>query len=113
MSMITLLKHVTVAGASGGSFVSEWFRVPEGFQFWQFVALVHGRISTTAGTIQLQTTWDTNTVANLLGSPTNVATAGLSSVEITSGMGPMVRVSVAYTGDSVATLSVFLTPKST
>jgi hypothetical protein len=112
MSMITLLKYFTVAAANGGSFISEWVRVPGGFQHWQFVVLVHGRISTTAGSVQLQTTWDTNTVANL-GSSTNLATAGLSSIDLTSGMGPMVRVSIASTADSVATISIFLTPKST
>jgi hypothetical protein len=112
VALITLLKYFTISAANGGGFTSEWVRVPEGFQHWQFVVLVHGRISTTAGTVQLQTSWDSVTVANL-GSSTNLATVGLSSIDISSGMGPMVRLNIGCTADSSATISVFLTPKST
>jgi hypothetical protein len=109
--MITLLRYFTVAAANGGGFISEWIRVPEGMQLWQLVLLVHGRISTTAGTVQFQTSWDGVTVANL-GSAANLATVGLHSIDLTSGMGPFLRVSIGSTADSVATLSIYATPKS-
>jgi hypothetical protein len=111
VSMIFLLKYFTISAANGGGFTTEWIRVAEGFQNSQLTVLVHGRISTTAGTVQLQTSWDAVTVANL-GSSSNLATVGLTTHEISSGMGPMVRLNIGCTADSSATISVFLTPKS-
>ena len=110
MGMITLLKHFTFAAGNGGAFISDWVRVPEGNQNWQLVVLVHGRISTTAATLQLQATWDTGVASNV-GSSVNLATLGLNNQDITSAMGPMARVSLAATADTAVTISVFLTPK--
>ena len=110
--MITLLKHFTFAAHNGGEFISEWVRVPEGNENWQLVFEIHSRISTTAGTGQLETTWDTGE-ENQIGSTANLATQGLAIQDITSGMGPMVRVVLASTNDATAvTLSVFLTSKN-
>lgn len=110
MSMITLAKHLTAAGANAGGFSTDWVRIPEGNQHWQLVVIVHARISTTAGTVQLATTWDTAS-ATLIGSSSNLATIGVTSQDITSGMGPMVRLTFVFTADSATTISVFLTPK--
>jgi hypothetical protein len=113
--MLTLLKHFTFAATNGGSFTTDWFRVPEGNQNWQLVFEVHSHISTTVATGQLQTTWDTSTQSNI-GSSANLATNGLNPQDITTGMGPMVRLVLTAGGggatDSAVTLSVFLTPKS-
>lgn len=110
--MIILLKHFTFAADNGGTFTSEWFRVPEGNQNWQLVFEIHSRISTTAGTGQLETSWDTGE-EDAVGSSANLATQGLNIQDISSGMGPLVRVVLASTNDATAaTLSVFLTPKS-
>lgn len=111
MAMIVLLKHFTFAAANGGSFTSDWVRVPEGNQNWQLVFEIHSRISTTAGSGQLQTTWDTSQQSNI-GSSANLATLGLNPQDITSGMGPMVRVVLSATADTAVTLSLFLTPKN-
>lgn len=110
--MITLLKHFTFAAHNGGSFTSEWIHVPPGNQNWQLVFEIHSRVSATAGTGQLETTWDTGE-EDTVGSSANLATQGLNLQDITSGMGPMVRVVLASTNDATAvTLSVFLTPKN-
>lgn len=109
--MIILLKHFTFAAANGGSFTSDWVNVPPEFQNWQLVFEIHSRISTTAGSGQLETTWDTALKTNI-GSSANLATQGLAPQDITSGMGAMVRVVLTSTGDTAVTLSVFLTPKS-
>lgn len=109
--MITLLKHFTFAAANNGQFITEWVRVPEGYQNWQLVFEVHSRISTTAGSAQLETTWDSATPSNL-GTTPNLATIGIDKQDITSGMGPMVRLVLSATADTAVVVSVFLTPKS-
>jgi hypothetical protein len=108
--MITLLKLFTVACGTGG-FSTDWIRVPEGFKNWQLVVIVHGRISTTAGNVQLYTTWDTAT-ATAVGSTVLLSTVAVNAQDISSGMGPMVRLTFVVTADSAATISVYLTPKS-
>ena len=113
MSHIAILKHFTFAAASGQTFTSDWIRLPEGYQLWQLVVLIHCRISTSAGTLQGETSWDTG-VPSLVGSTANLATLGNTPVNITTGMGLMFRVVLAASGgaDSVVTLSVYLTPKT-
>jgi hypothetical protein len=111
MAMITLLRNFTIALHNGGSYSSEWVRVPEGNQNWQLVVLVHGRISTTAASLTLNTTWDTS-LQHSAGASVNLATLGVNEQDITTDMGPMARVSISSTADSVATISVFLTPKN-
>jgi len=109
--MITLLKYFTLAIGSGTPFNTEWIRVPEGFQNWQLTVLVHGAISTTNATLQLQTSWDTS-FEDSIGSPQGLAIPGPFPQDITAGMGPLVRINFTATADSVVTLSVYLTPKS-
>jgi hypothetical protein len=110
--MITLLKYFTFAGANGSNFPTEWVRVPEDFQNWQFTVVVHSRTAGTAATVQLITTWDTANIT-ALGSTESLATTGNHAPQdIASGVGPMVRLQFLSTADSVAVLSVYLTPKS-
>lgn len=92
--MITLLKHVTFAAANNGQFITEWVRVPEGYQNWQLVFEVHTGMTSNPG------------------SSVSLASLGPNVQDITTGMGPMVRVVIASTADSIATLSVHLTPKT-
>jgi hypothetical protein len=110
--MYILLKYFTFAAANGEEFLSEWMRIAEVHQNWQLVVLVHSGISTSAGGLQLQTTWDTGLEEDVSGATTNLATRGISRVEITQGVGPMVRVQLTATADTVVTISVYLTPKS-
>ena len=109
--MITLLKYFTYAGANGSGFVSDWVRVPEGHQNWQLTVLIHGRIAGTTGTARIATTWDTGLTSNP-GTTANLATVGPQVQDITTGVGPFVRVAISSTADSIVTMSVFLTPKS-
>lgn len=87
MAMLVLLKHFTFAAANGGSFTSDWVRVPEENQHWQLVFEIHSRISTTAGSGQLETTWNT-AQKTTIGSAANLATLGLAPQDITSGKRP-------------------------
>ena len=108
--MITILKQLTLAAALGDQFIMNWIRVPEGILDWQVVALVHSRISSTAGGGQLTTSWDMN-AENGLGSAVNLATLGLSDQDISTGMGPYVRFTLSAAATSDPVLPVWLTPK--
>jgi hypothetical protein len=110
MNMITLLKHFTACGANPSSYSTDWVRIPEGNQLWQLVVIIHGCLSTTSGTVQLSTTWDTAS-STLMGATANLSLVGVQSQDITSGMGPMVRLNFQFVADSAVTISVFLTPK--
>lgn len=109
--MITLLRGFTYAGANANGFVTDWVPIPEEHQSWQLVVEIHGAIASTAGTVRLATTWDTGMTSNP-GSSVSLASLGPNVQDITTGMGPMVRVVIASTADSIATLSVHLTPKT-
>jgi hypothetical protein len=111
MSLITLLKNFTYAGGNGNGFVTDWVRIPEHFQNWQLVVEIHGAISTSLGTIRLATTWDTGLTSNP-GASVSFTSTGLNSQDINTGMGPMIRVAITSTADSIVTMSVYLTPKS-
>lgn len=111
MSMISLLKYQVVVGSNGSTWQTEWVRVDEGHQNWQCVVQVHSRIAGTTGTVQLQTTWDTSK-ADDIGSAQSVATDGIFPQDITTGMGPMVRLAFAFTADSSVLVSIWLTPKT-
>lgn len=106
-----MLRYFTFGGANGSSMNTEWVRIADGFQNWQLTVQVHSRISTTTATVQLQTSWDGSS-QTALGSAVALATVGLNTQDITTGMGPMVRLAFSATADSVVVLSVWLTPKS-
>ncbi len=111
-TIITLLSYFTYALASGQTFVTEWMRIPDGYQNWQLVVAQYGKISTTTVTFQLQTCWDTASPQDI---GTSILLGGLlgpDPQDISSGMGPMVRVRLVAGDDSVGTISVYLTPKS-
>jgi hypothetical protein len=103
-----LARQSKVSGATRNRLKSA---LPEGNKNWQLVVIVHGRISTTAGNVQLYTTWDTAT-ATAVGSTVLLSTVAVSAQDISSGMGPMVRLTFVLSADSAATISVYLTPKS-
>lgn len=110
---MVVLKYFPYAGANGATFFTEWVRVPEANQIFQVAIISHGRISTTAGTLTLQTSWDTST-ATSIGTPFALSTAAPSNNihDITSGMGPAIRAAFSFTADSAGTITVILTPKN-
>lgn len=110
MTMIILLKNFTYAGANGDGFVSDWVQIPEENQNWQLIVEIHGRVSATAGSLRLATSWDSGLTLNP-GSSVNLATVGINSQDITTNMGPLIRVAIQSTADSIVTMSVYLTPK--
>jgi hypothetical protein len=111
MGTITLLKHFTFAG-DNQTFFTDWVHFPNEHMNAQLVVIVHSRTSTSAVSVQLQTTWDTAT-ATSAGSSVSAGAPGTSQENITSGMGPMVRLALTGGGaNTFMTISVYLTPKS-
>ena len=107
---LTIVTQFTYAGGNGDEFYSEWIRIPEEFQNWQMMVLVHSHISTTAALLQAETSWDTG-VPDPTGVPVSLATNGPNPVNIPIGMGPLFRIHITSTADSAVTISVFLTQK--
>jgi hypothetical protein len=111
-AVITLLKQFTWAAPGPLVYLTEWVRVPEQFQNWQLLCLVHGRITnTSASTLNVLTSWDMNDFAVISPSSFILNTIGLTLQSVSSGVGPFVRLRFEATADSVVTLSFFLTPK--
>jgi hypothetical protein len=112
MQVITLLKNFTFAGDNGQSWATDWIAVPAGFQNWQLIVLVKSIIAGSNIGWTLQTTWDTDTVSST-GATGSITAVSTTPTNITSGVGPMVRILFAPTvSPSIAVLSIFLTPKS-
>ena len=112
MGTITLLKYFTFAGDSSSSFFTDWVHFPSEYKNAQLVVIVHSRTGTSVMTVQLQTTWDTATAVSA-GSAVSTGAPATSQVDITSGMGPMVRLNLSSgAAEQVVTISVYLTPKS-
>ena len=109
--MITLLDYFTIALQNGQTFRTEWVRVPESHQNWQLEISFYGLISTAAGSIQLETCWETDQ-GDSVGSSVAFTATSPDKQDITTGMGPMARLVFVATADSVLTLSSRLTPKS-
>ena len=110
--MITLLKQFTWAAANNDVLQTGWIRVPEKFQNWQLVCLVHGRTSGTAATANALTSWDMTADSVINPSVFNLATIGPTVQNVTSGVGPFVQLRLEASADSVVTISFFLTPKT-
>ena len=109
--MITILKHFTWAAANNGSFQSGWIRIPEQFQNWQLVCLIHSRTSGSGGGAQLTTSWDMNSELGVAGA-FNLATLGLTIQNVTSGVGPYVQLRLDASADTMVTVSFFLIHKT-
>jgi hypothetical protein len=111
MGTITLLKHFSYAGDNGSSFFTDWVHFPAEQMNAQLVVVVHSRVSTGSMGVQLQTTWDTASAVSV-GSSVTTGAPGTSQVDITSGLGPMVRLQLSSSAEALITISVYLTPKS-
>lgn len=109
---LTLLKDFTIAADLNQTWNTDWIQFPAEHVNAQLVVVVKSRVGTVGALLQLQSTWDTDSVVSAGGSVTT-AGAGTSIVDITSNLGPMVRLSItALNAATLVTLSVYLTPKS-
>jgi hypothetical protein len=83
---------------------------PGRFQLAQLVIIVKSIVGGSLA-IQLETTWDTDSASDA-GTPVTANAVGTNIINITSGMGPMVRLNMVATGTTQLVFSAYLTPKS-
>jgi hypothetical protein len=110
VATIVLCKNLTLALAAGQSWATDWSGFPAEHQNADMVISVLG-FTTIAVSIQGQSSYDTDTTLNA-GSAAAPVAVGNVVVLITANLGPMFRVLFTATGPTVATISVYLTPKS-
>lgn len=113
MSVITLLKDFTFAGEQGELLQTDWVPFPAGIENAQLVVIVKNRLGSSALDLALQASWDTDTAETIPASLLTTGGPGTTIMDITSGLGPLVRfwLLASSMSDSQVTLSVYLTPK--
>ena len=111
--MITLLNFFTFAEANGGSgFYTPWMQFPSNHQvaeYWIDCKTLY----VGAADLTLESSIDGDAVQTVNG-PTNISAAGLTRIEITDKLAPLVRLHlVENSGGSggVMTISAWLLPK--
>lgn len=109
---ITLLKNFAFVGDAGQSWSTDWIAVPAEYQNWQLVVIVKSIISGSNLAYILQTTWDTDSATNTLGTGT-MTTVNTSISNLVASVGPMVRFFMNPGATSHVVFSAYLTPKST
>ena len=108
---IVLLKYFTWVGDNGSSMNTEFVEFPAEHVNAQLTILCKSLIAGSAVTVQLQSSWDTDAVTNV-GAPQLVNAVGTTILNVTAGLGPMLRLNLSSTAPSQLIVSVFLTPKS-
>jgi len=108
----TLLKNFTFTGDAGQSWATDWIGFPAQHKQAQLAVITKARTGASTVQVQLQTSFDTDTVADV-GLPVATGTPGAATLsDLATGLGPMVRLVLAAGGASThVTFSVYLTPK--
>jgi hypothetical protein len=110
--MITLLNFFTFAEQNGGAgFYTPWVPFPSDHQvaeYWVDCKTLH----TGECAITLESSIDGDAIQTVSG-PTTTGAAGLTRLEVTDKLAPLVRLKLQQTGGtpSIMTLSVWLIPK--
>jgi hypothetical protein len=106
--VIVLAKDMAFVAANGQGWSMDWIAVPAEVQLWQLVFVVKTRVG---GTLQvfLDTTWDTDSTSNVTAGA--LGAVGTTLIDITSGVGPMVRLRFNPVGTTQLMFSAYLTPK--
>ena len=113
MALLTLLRNLTFVGQQGDLWFTDWVAFPAGYENAQFVVVVRSRTGVSKIDLYLQTSWDTDSISGIATTFMSTGGPGTTIVNITSGLGPLVRLSLlaSAVGRSEVTLSIYLTPK--
>lgn len=112
MSDIYLLRDFAFVSDPAAIMWTDWVQFPAGFQLAQFVAVVKSREGVSGIDLELETSWDRDSVFLAPVSATTGAPATIV-LQVLVNLGPWVRLRLtAVTGtQSQVNLSVYLTPK--
>jgi hypothetical protein len=109
---ITLLKNFTYVGDAAQSWATDWVYFPAANKQAQLAVVTKGRTGAGTVQVQLQTSFDTDTVVEVGVAVSTGAPGSATLSDIATGLGPMVRVKLAAGGaGTFVTLSAYLTPK--
>jgi hypothetical protein len=103
--VFTLLKNLTFAGQQGDLRFANWVAFPAGYENAQFVVVVKSRTRVSKIDLYLQTSWDTDSVWGIATTFMSTGGPGTTIVNITSGLGPLVRLSLPASRPSAAQVS--------
>lgn len=110
MGTIVVVKNLTLALSNGQAWATDWINFPAEHQTADMVIVVQGFTSINF-TAQAQCSYDTVTTLSAGAAAAPVAVGNFVTA-ITSNLGPMLRVLFTGTGSTIATISIYLTPKS-
>jgi hypothetical protein len=112
MGPITFLKLFTYAGDSSQSFSTDWISAPAEHKNALFVVEVKTRVGGSSSvSVQLQGSFDGDSVSSI-GAPISTGAPGSSTVAISTGLYPMLRVNLSSASASmIVVLSVYLIPQ--
>ncbi len=114
MSVIYLLKNYAFASDPLAISRTEWARFPADLELAQLIVEVKSQEGASAAVVELETTWDMDSVS-LVPMATLTTGAPLVSIrDITSGIGPLVRLKLtAVAGvQSVINMNIYLVPSN-
>ncbi|MCC6649551.1 MAG: hypothetical protein IT348_00220 [Candidatus Eisenbacteria bacterium] len=113
MSVIYLLKNYAYASAPLAVMRTEWVRFPADFELAQLIVDVKSQEGTSGAVVELETSWDMDTVSLVPMTALTTGTPIVSIRNITSAVGPLVRLKLtAVAGvQSVVNMNIYLTPK--
>lgn len=108
---IVICKNLTLALSNGQQWATDWINFPAEHVSADMVIVVQG-FTAISFSIQGQSSYDTETTLSAGAAAAPIA-LGNVVIGISSNLGPMFRVLFTGTGATVATISIYLTPKST
>jgi hypothetical protein len=94
MPVITLRKNPAFAGQQADLWHTDWVAFPAGYENAQFVVIVKSRTGSSALDLVLHSTWDTDSINSIPATFMTTGGPGTTIVNITSGLGPLVRLSL-------------------
>jgi hypothetical protein len=107
---IVICKNLTLALSAAQSWATDWISFPAEHQNADMVVALQG-FTAANFSVQGQSSYDTETTLSA-GAAATPTVVGNVVILITSNLGPMFRVLFTGTGSTVATISIYLTPKS-
>lgn len=107
---ITFLKLFTFVGDAGQTFHTDWVPAPSDRKTGQLVVDVKSRIGASSIGVQLEGSMDGDGLLNI-SAAVNTGASGVTTTPVTTGVFPMVRLTLTANVASQVTVSVSLLPQ--
>ncbi len=113
MAVIYLLKNYAYVSAPFDVMRTDWVRFPADSELAQLIVDVKSQEGSSGAVVELETTWDMDTVSLVPMTALTTGTPIVSFRNITSGVGPLVRLKLTGVAgvQSVVNMNIYLTTK--